>query len=66
MFLVRAVRVSNGLFGSDSSKRTKFGPDAVHTILFRFFMGAKVDTPGTVLLAKSNMAATGVNRSVLT
>ena len=31
---------SNGLFGSNSSKRTKFGPDVVHTILFRFLMGA--------------------------
>jgi hypothetical protein len=36
------VRVSNGLFGSDSCKRTKFGPDVAHTIPFRFLM---VDTP---------------------
>jgi hypothetical protein len=43
--IVRAVRASNGLFGSDFSKRTKFGPDVVNTILFRFLMGAKVGTP---------------------
>jgi hypothetical protein len=54
-----------GFFGSNSSKSTKLGPDVAHTILFLFLVGAKVDTPPrTILLAKSNIAATGVKNQL--
>jgi len=34
--LVRGVRAIKGLFGSDSSKSTKFGPEVDNTIWFTF------------------------------
>ena len=39
--LVRGVRAIKGLFGSHSSKSTKFSPEVAHVILIGFFMGAK-------------------------
>ena len=38
------VRAINGLFGSDSSKRTNFGPEVDNTIRFTFLRGTKTDS----------------------
>jgi hypothetical protein len=60
--LVRAV---GDIFGSDSSKSTKFDPDVAQTILFLFLVGAKVGTPrDRLILADSNMAAIGVKNQL--
>ena len=38
------VRAIKGLFGSDSSKSTKFGPEVDNAIRFTFLLSAKTGT----------------------
>jgi hypothetical protein len=43
--VVGELRDSYELFGSDSCKSTKFGPDVHHAMLFRFLLSAKMADP---------------------
>ena len=45
------------VFGSDSSKSTKFGTNVAQAILFRFLKGAKTSDPWSRHIVKFNMAA---------
>ena len=55
--IVGAVRATYIVFGSDSSKSTKFGTNIAQAILFRFLKGAKTSDPWSRHIGKFNMAA---------
>ena len=55
--IVRAVRAAYIVFGSHSSKSTKFGTNVAQAILFRFLKGAKTSDPWSRHIGKFNMAA---------
>ena len=55
--IVGAARATYVVFGSDSSKITKFGTHIDQAILFRFLKGAKTSDPWSRHIGKFNMAA---------
>ena len=55
--IVGAVRATYIVFGSHSSKSTKFGTNVAQAILFRFLKGAKTSDPWSRHIGKFNMAA---------
>ena len=55
--VVGAVRATYIVFGSYSSKSTKFGTNVSQAILFRFLKGAKTSDPWSRHIGRFNMAA---------
>ena len=56
--VVRDVRAIKRLFGSDSSKSTKFGPEVDNANIVYIFAGPQ---DRAAILTKSNMAASRLN-----